>query len=465
MDNLEALTAEFFNKVDAFLSENALEFYEPYPFQKAHHTDVRERMVMAANRVGKTQCAAAEVAMHATGEYPDWWEGKRFDKPGLIWVGSVTSESSRDITQRALIGGIGEELGTGFIPKSKIKGKPKMRQAGVSDVVDTVKVKHRRGTSTIVFKTYDQGWQKWQGTAPIVVWLDEEPDDYKIYTEALTRILTSKGTIMVTFTPLLGVTDLVLHFQEGLRGTQLVTATWDDAPHLDEDDKNELKQSYPDYEVEARTLGVPMMGQGRVFPFSEEDIKVSVMPIPPHFAKIKGIDFGYGHPFGLCDLAIDRDKDIIYVTRSYRETGGDAATHAEAINRVDSWAPVSWPHDGHQHDKGSGKELRHQYVEKGVKMLSRSARYDNKTGGRQAVEPVVQDVINMMQQGQFKVFESCKEFFEEFRSYHRDDSGKIVAKRDDVLKACFYAVMMRRYAKTKPHHRKIEVMPSVGMHL
>ena len=35
--------------------------------------------------------------------------------------------------------------------------------------------------------------------------------------------------------------------------------------------------------------------------------------------------------------------------------------------------------------------------------------------------------------------------FEEKRSYHRKD-GKIVDRRDDILKATFYAVMMKRYA-------------------
>ena len=52
---------------------------------------------MAANRVGKTQCGAYETVCHATGVYPDWWEGKRFTHPVLIWTGSKTSATSRDI--------------------------------------------------------------------------------------------------------------------------------------------------------------------------------------------------------------------------------------------------------------------------------------------------------------------------------------------------------------------------------
>lgn len=460
---LAELKADGFD-IEEYLDSTSLEDYAPYDFQKEHHSNVRERMLMAANRVGKTASAAAEAAYHALGEYPDWWEGYRFEKAPLIWVGSVTSETSRDITQKALIGGIGDELGTGLIPRSRIVGKPKMRQAGVPDVVETVRVKHKSGkNSKILFKSYDQGWKKWQGTEPQVVWMDEEPDDYKIYTEALTRVLTSHGTIMVTFTPLNGVTTLVLHFQDDLPNTQLVTATWDDAPHLDEKAKEELKDSYPDYERDARTAGVPMVGTGRVFPFSEEDIKVPPLEIQRWWPQIKGIDFGYSHPFGYVRLAIDREKNVVYVVECARKRKGDASAHAEIINRTEHWVPVSWPHDGHQHDKGSGKELRRLYMDEGVKMLAKSARYDDDKGGRQPVEPIVQEAITMMQAGQIKVFSTCTEFFEEFRSYHRDEKGVINPVREDVLKAFFYALMMRRFARLRPMRAPTQVMPSPGV--
>ena len=117
--------------------------------------------------------------MHLTGEYPSWWTGRRFDKPVLWWTGSPTTETSRDIVQKALLGGTDKEnLGTGYIPGEFIVGRPRMRQAGVSDVVDQMKVRHvpSGGVSTLQLRTYEQGWRKWQGTAPNGVWMDEEPD-------------------------------------------------------------------------------------------------------------------------------------------------------------------------------------------------------------------------------------------------------------------------------------------------
>lgn len=40
-----------------------------------------ERMFMAGNRCGKSIAGAYEASCHATGIYPEWWRGKRFDKP------------------------------------------------------------------------------------------------------------------------------------------------------------------------------------------------------------------------------------------------------------------------------------------------------------------------------------------------------------------------------------------------
>src|SRR5262249_60648355 len=65
-------------------TEDKLKYYRPYDKQREFHAagaTHRERLFMAGNRCGKTTCGAAEMAMHLTGAYPDWWEGKRLHKP------------------------------------------------------------------------------------------------------------------------------------------------------------------------------------------------------------------------------------------------------------------------------------------------------------------------------------------------------------------------------------------------
>jgi phage terminase large subunit-like protein len=426
------------------------------PWQMEFHeagANHQERMLMAANRPGKTVSAAAEVAIHMTGRYPDWWTGKRFTGPVSVWTGSPTNETSRDIVQKELVGGTDtERWGSGMVPRECLVGKPKLRQAGVSDVLDQFKARHSSGgISYCTLKTYEQGWRKWQGTAPDIVWLDEEPDmsqeQRRIYSEALTRLLTSHGIMLVTFTPLLGQTDLVTHFQTGGDGVWMGSATWEDAPHLLKAERTRLASSYPAHELQARTKGVPMMGEGRIFTAPEEDITCDPFELPRHYAQVIGMDFGMDHPTAAARCAWDRDKDIFYVTDVYRKEQRDSLVHAEVIKRRmrGDVIPVSWPHDGANREKGSGKNLKDIYRDHGLKMLGKSARYDNDKGGSQGQWKIITEVQERAKTDRFKVFSTCTEFFEEYRNYHTKD-GKIVDRRDDVLKAVFYALMMKRFA-------------------
>ena len=85
-------------------TENALAYYRPYAKQREFHAagaGARERLLMAGNQLGKTLAGGLEAAKHATGRYPDWRQGRRFDKPTIAWVAGVTGESTRDNPQRS----------------------------------------------------------------------------------------------------------------------------------------------------------------------------------------------------------------------------------------------------------------------------------------------------------------------------------------------------------------------------
>src|SRR6516165_11890625 len=124
------------------LTEDRLKYYEPYPKQLEFHAagcSHRERLLMAGNQLGKTLAGGFEVAMHATGRYPEWWQGKRFSRPIVAWAAGTTGETVRDTVQRVLIGRPGQ-LGTGAIPKDAIGELVSAR--GVADLLDTIRVRH-----------------------------------------------------------------------------------------------------------------------------------------------------------------------------------------------------------------------------------------------------------------------------------------------------------------------------------
>lgn len=429
---------------------NRLRAYKPYAKQREFHrvgATHRERLFMAGNQLGKTVAGAAEVSFHLTGRYPDWWEGKRWDRPTIWLAGSESYELTRDGVQRLLVGPPDkeEEWGTGYIPADAIVGRT--RRMGVSNALDSVTVRHvSGGSSSLLFKAYEQGRGKWQANTVDGVWFDEEPPE-DVYIEGITRTNATRGIILVTFTPLMGMSNVVARYlMEESEDRIVTTMTIDDAEHYTPEERAKIVASYPAHEREARTKGIPSMGSGLIFPVLEEDIVIEPVAIPPIWPQINGLDFGYDHPFAAVNLAWDRDADIVYVCKNYRKREATPIIHAAAIKPWGDWIPCSWPHDGFQHDKGSGEQLAAQYGAQGLNMLAENAQWEE---GGNGVEAGIAEMLDRMLTGRWKVFNTCTEWLEERRMYHRKD-GKIVKERDDVISASRYALMMLRFAETKP---------------
>lgn len=230
----------------------------------------------------------------------------------------------------------------------------------------------------------------------------------------------------------------------------IVRMTIDDAEHYTPEQRASIIASYPPHEREARVKGIPALGSGRVFPIKDEDISCEAITIPRHWSRIIGVDFGYDHPFAAVQCAWDKDADVWYVTSIYRERESTPVIHAASIKPWGEWIPVAWPHDGLQHDKGSGEALAGQYAEQGLNMLPERATFED---GGNGVEAGVIEMLDLMKTGRLKVFAHLTQWFEEFRLYHRKD-GKIVKERDDLLSASRYAIMMKRFAETEPNQRE-----------
>jgi phage terminase large subunit-like protein len=404
------------------------------------------------------------MAMHLTGRYPEGWKGRVFKKPIAAWASGVTGESVRDTVQRLLMGRPGQ-LGTGFIPAECISGDPK-RAMGIADLLDSVTVKHESGgESRLYFKRYEQGREKWQGETLDVVWFDEEPPA-AIYTEGLTRTNATGGMAYMTFTPLLGMSEVVMRFlTEDSRDRAVVKMTIDDVTHYTEEEKKRIIDSYPPHEREARARGLPVLGSGRIFPIEEDAIKVAPFQIPAYWPRINGLDFGWDHPTAAVNCAWDRDADCWYVVKAHRMREATPIMHAATIRPWGDWVPTAWPHDGLQHDKGSGEQLAVQYANAGLKMLAERATFDDGSNG---VEAGLMDMLERMQSGRFKVFSNLDDWFQEFRLYHRKD-GKVVKQMDDLMSASRYALMMKRKAKVKPspktetYNTWVALDPEIGL--
>ena len=437
------------------LTENRLKYYKPYPKQCEFHAagkTFRERLLMAANQVGKTWAGGSEAAMHATGRYPDDWSGRVFNKPTVAWVGSPTALTLRDNPQRVLLGRL-NHYGTGTIPKDAIGELIPARS--VADLMDTIMVRYggggdvQAGHSSIGLKSYEQGREKWQGETLDWLWYDEEPE-LELYTEGLTRTNVTQGPVWVTFTPLLGMSDTVRRFKtdndKDLR--HITEMTIEDAEHFTPEARKSIIASYPLHERDARTRGIPILGSGRIFPVDEAAITYdrSSFPngFPAHWPRIGGMDFGWDHPFAAVEIVWDRDTDTVYVCRCHRLREATPLTHAGILRQ---WGTLrwAWPRDGNRETlEGAGIALAEQYKKHGLDMWHEHAQFEDKSI---SVEAGLMDMLTRMQGGRFKVARDLNDWFEEFRLYHRKD-GKVVKEHDDLMAATRYGMMMLRHART-----------------
>ena len=202
---------------------NRIDYYDPYPYQLAFHETgalSNQRLLMAANRIGKSYCGSAEMSFHLTGLYPAWWKGKRFKQPIVGWAGGISNETTRDIVQFELLGSPDDPdaFGSGTIPKKHIIKTE--RKPGVPNAKSVALIRHvSGGNSSLFFKSYEAGSEKWQGRSVDCIWLDEEPSR-DIYSQAVTRTLDRKGMVYMTFTPENGMTETVASFMNKLQSGQ-----------------------------------------------------------------------------------------------------------------------------------------------------------------------------------------------------------------------------------------------------
>jgi phage terminase large subunit-like protein len=440
----EALEAE----VERLTYQGRILSFKPYAKQMAFLAEGarhRERLLMAGNRLGKSETGAFEAACHLTGKYPAWWKGRRFDYPTKGWIAGVTSLDTRNVCQTKLCGQYGVEsaYGSGMIAKADLVDKSLAR--GVTDAYDTIQVRHVSGGISIAqFKSYEQGRQKFQGEGLDWMWFDEEPP-LDIYSEGLTRIGERDGIVWLTFTPLEGRSSVVIRYLDEPDNDRAVTTiTIDEATHITPETKARMLSGYLSHEREARARGVPMLGSGRIFMSPEESITEAMIEhVPAHWSKLTGIDFGIGHPFAAVLILWDRDNDVIHVHHTYRVADALPIQHAAAIKQVAAGVPVAWPKDGGDREKGSGEPLAMMYKKQDLLMLPDHATWAD---GGISTEAGILEIDDREKSGRLKYASHLSDLLEERRFYHRKD-GQIVKIKDDLMSALRVAVMAKRFGR------------------
>lgn len=426
------------------------------------------RCVMGANRCGKSEgIGAYETALHLTGDYPDWWVGHRYGRPIRALCVASDADQLRKSVQRKLFG---SEWGEGMIRGALLPREEARAWSGATGVYRYAKVKCKfGGFSELWFGTYDQGREAFEAFEIDWVWEDEEPPQ-DIHGEILIRtmksdqldIIESDARVIYTYTPIKGMTDLTMSVLEKQAandpGVHVTNITWDDVPHLSETAKALILSECPKFMRDARSKGIPVAGEGRIYQIEESRIICDPFQIPKHYKWVFGFDVGFYHTAAVF-LAIDCDNDNWYAVEDYDDGGLDEVSgevidytiHATRIKaRSMALAGFVMPGVGDcaELDKRSGKSYQALYKECGLDITLANKGID---AGLTAVQAKFAN-------GTLKIFNTPKTagLRKEINQYsqekgkpiklnnHRPDglrygvlSGKLVAKNKSVGKVTF----------------------------
>lgn len=435
---------ERYNKIETIFMEGgkaARKFYKKHlEFFKAGATHMI-RLFMAANRVGKTWAAGVEVTYHLTGDYPDWWEGHRFSGPSNWWIVSHSSSTSQQIIQNLLLGPVGD-FGSGLIPKHQLDFSTLTAATKSGTHITSWRVHHvSGGYSTVELKSAESGVKAFEGTERSI-WIDEECPQ-PVYAECLTRTATGNNILLMTFTPLKGLTDVVLSFlndndiyAEGETGTgkYVVRCGWDDVPHIGEREKAALSEEFKKtpHLFEAKTKGIPSLGDGAVFPYAESTYHIDPFEIPKHWPKAYGMDTGRNT--AAVFFAHDRDSNIIYIYGEYFN-GSEMAvpsTHAASIKARGAWLRGAIDPAGRGRSATDGQNVVRMLQENGLNLINAD----------KSVEAGLETLCELLNQGRLKIFKTCTQLITEIRLYRRE-KGQIVKKNDHLVDSMRYGIFNR----------------------
>jgi len=449
---LEALAQkQKFNKIDSIFPDTGPYARDKYP----KHMDFIEEAkyhrlcgFVGANGTGKSLLGSYLTYLHMSGKYPENYQGFRFNQGPLKgWMASIEGKQIRAVQEHLF--GSAIELGTGIIPRAELLDDNGHMQVtmlpGVSGCVGVCYIRHYNaagkfdGYSMLEFKTYEQGWKQFQGANRNWIWLDEEPEDPKVYAECLARTRGPEGRegrMLCTFTPTLGWSTIYLLFcpdgkvpENGIQSeqpelyTKLVTIH--DVPHLSESWKKSAIEQYKKTDpmnLMARTMGQASMGSGKIYPVEESFFIIKRFEIPDYWPRAYCLDYGY-HNTAAVWIAQDPVTKRKVAYAEYKRGGVHDAMHVMAIKSKGDWIPgICDPHSGHR----DGGELRVDYF--------RSQGLDITNGSSNPAAGIAM-ILNDLQSGQLQIMEDLTGLIQEIRTYRWDPNNpsKPADKQDDHI--------------------------------
>jgi phage terminase large subunit-like protein len=450
---------------------NQLRYFRPFEHQRKFFVTTTDRRgILAANRIGKTVSTCYETALHLTGLYPDWWCGRRFDKPITAMVAGESWGQVALVLQAELLGAsdvkIRQQLGTGAIPRDCIQVDT-MRADGANAM--GVEIRHTSGANSyLLFANYTQEVRQMQGFKLNLAVFDEQPPD-DFFSEIVTRTATTQGMVLCSFTPLKGLNGLVSKFWNREEGYDFIRVAWTDVPEYDpwgepfllQSTRAQLERDYLPHEREARIAGKPIMGQGAVF-------QIATWPTyrtgDHNFRDMQGIE-----RIIALDLGLVNDRTVIslmywhpierlaWLHTQITVRGIEEANPVNYITHLMRpevfGTPIVLPPDASTAGRYtmSALSIRELFEQYGLNVLAKPIM--NPPDGEGRVTNHKSFGINVMRQmleaGTLQINENCVDFLREAQNYYVDPMGRF-SDPDDCIDSARYALLGCLNSLTEP---------------
>ena len=287
---------------------NPLGYHKRLPMQERFVNDpAKIKCVFGGNRSSKTETIGEYIVNQILSKPRQKW-----------WAVAETFSDSVMIQQKKI---------WDLIPKDKIR-------YGSYDIVNGFPNRKLILTdgSMVVFKSYDQGREAFQGESLHGIWNDEEPP-FDIYKEQRMRLVDFDGEMLLSMTSLKGMTELLLDIFEdhsvlesmyaplvnktlprvaeknGIRFYFLWTT---ENPYINQERLKFEMRFMPQQEIMSRIYGIPTNLSGKIYPMFSSDIHVLYptyipkkdvqiwMVVDPHDRKPFAMAWFAVHKTGTC---------------------------------------------------------------------------------------------------------------------------------------------------------------------
>lgn len=286
------------------MSDNPLKYAKQHPKQiEASLSPKAIRALFWGNRVGKTEWGGQETARYALGEHPS----RKIELPIEIWVGCPSFEVQEDTVQKKLLK---------YLPPKSIKSMERLR----GNILRRITLNNR---TTIVFKSYEQGREKFQGVGKRLIWFDEEPPS-DIWEECIVRQEAGiQLDIIMTMTPINGMTwvydDIYLKIDNP--DIFVSEASWEDNPFLQQNQKDQMLRALKTNEsIEVRKFGHFISRVGLICNWWRREKHLREYEnLDKTWSYFEVLDGGWSDPAAWLLVAFDNDNNL-HVVDGFRET-------------------------------------------------------------------------------------------------------------------------------------------------